>query len=65
MAQLHGFKPQILHLDLNPPKILLDKYEHAYLSDFGLSTALQTLDSSHQSFKHPSLHVSALDARSH
>ena len=42
LAQLH--KANILHLDLKPGNILLDEFEHAYLSDFGISHALGTLE---------------------
>ena len=42
LAELHG--ANIWHLDLEPPNILLDQYGHAYLSDFGISYALRTLE---------------------
>ncbi len=42
LAELHG--ANIWHLDLKPPNILLDQYGHAYLSDFGISYALRTLE---------------------
>jgi serine/threonine protein kinase len=42
LAELHG--ANIWHLDLKPPNILLDQYGHAYLSDFGISHALRTLE---------------------
>ena len=43
LAQLHEMN--VWHLDLKPANILLDKYQHAYLADFGISYALQTLQS--------------------
>ena len=43
LAQLHEM--DVWHLDLKPANILLDKYQHAYLADFGISYALQTLQS--------------------
>ena len=42
LAQLHA--AHILHLDLKPGNVLLDQYNHAYLSDFGISHALTTLE---------------------
>jgi len=42
LMQLHAV--QILHLDLKPANILLDYYSHAYLSDFGISQVLSTLE---------------------
>ena len=42
LAQLHALS--ILHLDLKPGNILLDDCGHAYLSEFGLSQALKTLE---------------------
>ena len=42
LAQLHA--ANIWHLDLKPGNVLLDEYGHAYLSDFGISYALRTLE---------------------
>ncbi len=42
LTQLHAL--HILHLDLKPGNILLDDCDHAYLSDFGISHALRTLE---------------------
>ena len=42
LDQLHGVG--VRHLDLKPANVLLDNYGHAYLSDFGISCALQTLE---------------------
>ena len=42
LAQLHAM--HILHLDLKPGNVLLDDCGHAYLSDFGISHALRTLE---------------------
>lgn len=42
LAQLHAL--HILHLDLKPGNILLDDCDHAYLSNFGISHALRTLE---------------------
>ena len=43
LVQLHDMK--VWHFDLKPANVLLDKFQHAYLSDFGISHALQTLQS--------------------
>lgn len=43
LSELHA--ANIWHLDLKPANVLLDKYQHAYLSDFGISHVLQTLQS--------------------
>ncbi len=43
LAELHAIN--VCHFDLKPANILLDKYRHAYLADFGISYALQTLQS--------------------
>ena len=43
LIQLHGVR--VWHLDLKPANILLDIHQHAYLADFGISHALQTLQS--------------------
>ena len=42
LTQLHAL--HILHLDLKPSNVLLDDHGHAYLSDFGISQALRTLE---------------------
>ena len=42
LMQLHAV--HILHLDLKPANILLDDYSHAYLSDFGISQVMNTLE---------------------
>jgi serine/threonine protein kinase len=42
LAQFHAVR--IWHMDLKPANILLDEYGHAYLSDFGISYALRTLE---------------------
>ena len=42
LTQLHAL--HILHLDLKPGNVLLDDHGHAYLSDFGISHALRTLE---------------------
>ena len=42
LSQLHD--ANILHLDLKPGNVLLDSFGHAYLSDFGISHVLRTLD---------------------
>ena len=43
LTQLHAL--HILHLDLKPGNVLLDDHGHAYLSNFGISHALRTLES--------------------
>lgn len=42
LAQLHA--ANLGHLHLKPSNILLDESGHAYLSDFGISYALLTLE---------------------
>ena len=42
LTQLHAL--HILHLDLKPGNVLLDDCGHAYLSDFGISRTLSTLE---------------------
>ena len=42
LMQLHAM--HILHLDLKPGNVLLDDHGLAYLSDFGISHALSTLE---------------------
>ena len=41
LVQLH--RMNVWHFDLKPANSLLDSYQHAYLADFGISYALQTL----------------------
>lgn len=43
LDELHALN--VWHLDLKPANILLDKHQHAYLADFGISHAVQTLQS--------------------
>jgi serine/threonine protein kinase/ABC-type glycerol-3-phosphate transport system substrate-binding protein len=42
MAYLHHFKPQILHRDLKSPNILVDKDFRLKISDFGLTTFMDS-----------------------
>lgn len=42
MACLHHFKPQILHRDLKSPNILVDKDFRLKISDFGLTTFIDS-----------------------
>ena len=44
LNELHAVN--VWHLALKPATILLDQHGHAYLSDIGISHALQTLQSS-------------------
>ena len=43
LVQLHAVG--IWHLILKPTNVLLDEHQHVYLSDFGMSCALQNLQS--------------------
>lgn len=43
LSELHA--TNVWHLDLKPAIILVDQHGHAYLSDFGITHALQTLQS--------------------
>ncbi|XP_067870532.1 receptor-interacting serine/threonine-protein kinase 3-like [Heterodontus francisci] len=45
MNYLHGLKPPLLHLDLNPRNVLLDDGFHAKIADFGLSKLKQIASS--------------------
>lgn len=42
LTQIHAM--HILHLDLKPGNVLLDDHGHAFLSDFGISHAMSTLE---------------------
>lgn len=46
LAQLHAVN--IWHLDLKPGNVWLDEYGHAYLSGFGVSRSLRTLEACRQ-----------------
>ena len=41
LAEFHAVN--VCHFDLKPANILLDKYQHVYLADFGITCSLQTL----------------------